>query len=292
MVSVVIPCRNGEYTLGAQLDALSAQTYRGRYEVIVADNGSTDGSRSVAEARGVRVVDASGCRGTNRARNVGAAAASGDLLLNCDADDVVFPTWIEAMVEALASFDLVGGALELEQLNRHRAPRGKHRTQEPVFGLYPAATGANFGIHIGVLRALGGWDETFQGGPDEVELCWRAQIAGYTFGYAPRAVVHYRLRETTRELARQIYRNASFLPLLFRRFRPPRRHERAHKAARYALFVASAWPAALLSRRWRREFVRRLALCAGFARGLLRPVPPPRLGLRHLDPPQQPPVAE
>ena len=292
MVSVVIPCRNGESTLGAQLDALRAQTYRGSYEVIVADNGSSDASRSVAEAAGVRVVDASGRRGTNRARNVGAAAANGDLLLNCDADDVVSATWIEAMVEALASFDLVGGALDLERLNTVRAPRGKHRTQEPIFGLYPAATGANFGIRTEILRALGGWDESFAGGPDEVELCWRAQLAGYRFGYAPHAVVHYRLRQTTRELVRQTYRNASFLPLLFRRFRPPKRHERAAKAARYALFVASAWPAALVSGRWRREFARRVALCAGYARGLMRPVPEPRLGLRPLDPPQRPPVVE
>jgi glycosyltransferase involved in cell wall biosynthesis len=282
-VSVVIPCRNAERTLGQQLDALAVQSFEGHYEVIVSDNGSTDRSRAVAEERRARVVDASRRRGPNHARNAGASEASGDLILTCDADDVVDAGWIEAMVDALAIDDVVGGRLERSLLNAvgSRSATGQ-REDAPAFGSLPAAAGANFGIRATVLRKLGGWDESFEGGPDEIELCWRAQLEGFTIGFAPDAIVFYRYRSTTAGLARQMYRRASFLPMLFRRFRSDRRFRRrwVPKAVTYLVFILTAWPAAFVSRRWRRLWVQRTALGVGFVRGLLRREADPILGLR------------
>ena len=93
-VSVVIPARNAARTLDAQLQALAAQRFPAEWEVLVSDNGSTDATRAVAvEWAGriplLRVIDASARPGASAARNLGAAAAHGELLLFCDADDVV-----------------------------------------------------------------------------------------------------------------------------------------------------------------------------------------------------------
>ena len=64
-LSIVIPCRNAARTIAVQLDALCAQQWRGGWEVIVADNGSTDGTQAIVEGYsrrlpGLRLIDACG----------------------------------------------------------------------------------------------------------------------------------------------------------------------------------------------------------------------------------------
>jgi GT2 family glycosyltransferase len=272
-VSVIVPCRDAERTIAGQLEALASQDYAGPIEVIVADNGSTD--RSVEVARGfpgVVVVDAPAVRGPNHARNAGAGVASGDLILTCDADDVAGPGWVSQMVAALEGADLVGGRLDYARLNPATQEwPDPHLLERPRFGFLRSASGANFGIRREVLESLGGWDESVDGGPDDTELCWRAQLAGYRFAYVPGAVVHYRLRHTGRALARQGYEGGLRLSLLFGRFRgrglpllPI-----AAVAARHAAYLASMWPVALVSRRHRLEWSRRLGIGLGFVRGVL-----------------------
>src|SRR5436190_10421104 len=123
LVSVVIPVRNAARLLADQLYALAAQDYDGHWEVVVADNGSSDGSAAVARrlARrlpSLRVVDASGRRGVGPARNAGAAAAGGDLLAFCDADNVADRGWLGEIVRAATSADLVVGATIVDRVNR------------------------------------------------------------------------------------------------------------------------------------------------------------------------------
>src|SRR5262245_18266800 len=114
LVSVIIPARDCEDLLPRQLEALSGQTYTGRWEVIVADNGSRDRTAQVARRWADRlpalsVCDASARPGTNRARNAAASGARGDFLAFCDADDVADDGWLEGLVEAAGRFDLAGG---------------------------------------------------------------------------------------------------------------------------------------------------------------------------------------
>ena len=275
LVSVVIPCRNGGGTLGAQLAALAAQDYAGPIEIIVADNGSTDDTAAIARAHpGVRVIDASGRTGPNHARNVGADAAVGAVILACDADDIATTGWVTAMVRALRDHDVVAGHLDYHALNPSpEATRASERFEgRSRLGFLPTAAGANFGIRTPVLRALGGWDASIGGGGDDSELCWRAQLAGYRFGFADDAVMQYRLRSDTTAVMKQAYRGATWTPLIFRRFR------RAgmpvgpllRKAVRFGGYLVVAAPGALFSRRIRREWLRRGALAAGFARGMFR----------------------
>lgn len=102
-VSVVIPCLDSEAFLGSAIRSLINQT-QPPHEIIVADNGSTDGSLEIARSFGgpVRVIEVP-MRGASHARLAGAAEAHGQALMFLDADDLVAPETIEAMVEALAT---------------------------------------------------------------------------------------------------------------------------------------------------------------------------------------------
>ena len=91
---VIVPVKNAEDTVAAQIDALVDQSWPGSGEVVVVDNGSNDNTAVIAQSRGsssklVRVLDASRSIGAGAARNFGAAHSQSRLLLFCDADDVV-----------------------------------------------------------------------------------------------------------------------------------------------------------------------------------------------------------
>ena len=280
LVSVVIPVRNGAATLARQLEALANQTYQGRWEVVVADNGSTDGTVELvgewtAKLPCLRLVDASDRVSTNHARNVGAAAARGDLLGFCDADDVATRGWLAAMVVALRSYDLVGGRLDDGTLNDPVSRSWRARPDADglpsALRFRPYATSANLGMRAEVLRALGGWNEDFVRGGTEVELCWRAQLAGYRLGYAPDAVMQYRYRTTRWAFAYQLYRYGRAEAQLFRAFRD----RGAPRPSVYRACRAWAWtvvhlPYLLRSRthqgRWLRTAAFRLGRLAGSVR--------------------------
>ena len=104
--SVIVPCYACEDVIGAQLEALSKQQLSQPWEVILVDNGGNTNLTSCAVPYRVklprlRVVAARGKRGAAHARNVGARAAQGELLLFADADNAVGEGWLAAMVAAL-----------------------------------------------------------------------------------------------------------------------------------------------------------------------------------------------
>lgn len=204
--SVVIALYNGESTIGEQLDALSSQTCT-EFEVVVADNGSTDKGPAIVKGHsvGARLVDASERRGQSHARNVGASAARSEKLLFCDQDDVADRRWVAALTDALDDWHLVGGLCEVRTLN---GPRAGWRPQpvRPDLGLpLRAASGSNMGIRRRVLYELGGWPEDYIGGGEDNALCWRARLNGFTLGYREDAVMHYRYRSDLWSHTRQQY---------------------------------------------------------------------------------------
>jgi glycosyltransferase involved in cell wall biosynthesis len=235
-VSVVIPALNAADIIGEQLEALSRQTHAGEWEVVVVDNGSTDGTAAAAMAYvdrlpALRVVDASERRSHTFARNTGARAAAGDLLLYCDADDRVGPGWVAAFVAAAEDgCDFMGGFVDDVSLNDPR--QADWRRSPPSdrlpdkMGFLPLAISANLAIRRDVLFEIGGWNEAYGEGCNDVELSWRAQVAGYRLCYVPDAVIAYRYRSSMRALARQMYRRGLAEPQLYADFRPhglPRR---------------------------------------------------------------------
>lgn len=211
-LSVVIPAKNSAADLGAQLDALLDQAWSGEWEIVVADNASTDGTVALVaeysrrDAR-VRFVDASGGHGANFARTVGARAARADHLAFADSDDIVGPRWVATMGDALRSHQVVTGPIEVDLLNppwltavRGRLPVDRPRTQNGAFTL---VAGGNVGIHRSVWESIGGFAEDAFGGGEDLEFSLRLHAHGVAPHFAPDAILHYRYRSEPRALFRQ-----------------------------------------------------------------------------------------
>ena len=210
---MIVPAYNAAATLAEQLQALATQQYEDDWEVVIVDNGSTDGTADLARRYAGRfpafsIVDGGPRRGHSVPRNAGAQAARGELLAYCDADDIVAPGWLAAMAEAACRYDLVGGWLDVRPLNDETTrswhqpwPRDRLRSW-----LLPYAVSANLAIWADVLRDLGGWSSEYEAGGEDTELSWRAQLAGYRLGFARDAVVQYRYRSGIWLTARQAYK--------------------------------------------------------------------------------------
>jgi glycosyltransferase involved in cell wall biosynthesis len=118
-VTVIVPAYNAAGTLRACLTSVRASDYDGRVEIIVVDDCSTDQTRAIAKDLGCRVI----CRGANggpaRARNAGARAATGDILLFLDADTEMRLDTIRVAVRALneEGVGAVSGMYEAEPIN-------------------------------------------------------------------------------------------------------------------------------------------------------------------------------
>ena len=200
--------RNGAATLAGQLRALAAQDHDAPWELVLVDNGSTDGSAAILQRWAdsvpqVRIVDEP-VRGLNRSRNAGVAASRSGTILCCDADDEVTPGWLEAMTTALRRFDVVGAALDPTRING-ATPRvdSLQRTELPtVFGR-PYSMGAALGFRRTTFDTVGGFDESFDFGSDDADFCLRAQYEGLSIAFEPRAVVDYRTRSRAADVMRQ-----------------------------------------------------------------------------------------
>ena len=185
-LTVIIPVRNGMPFLTVQLESLANQNYADSWQLVIADNGSTDGTRAEAQRFADRlpmsIVDACDAVGVAAVRNRGAELATGRSILFCDADDEADPGWLSAMAAALQSAQLVGGALEFERLNGSVARGSGWVSSFDLQGPWrylPTVIGCNVGIDAQAFRAVGGFDVHFRGVAEDNDLSWRLQRAGY-----------------------------------------------------------------------------------------------------------------
>lgn len=258
-VSVVIACRDAELTLGVQLLALSRQGCPVPWNVVISDNGSTDGTLAVARSYAARlpglvVVDSSDRPGPGHARNVGAGATRAPLLLFCDADDEVAPGWLAAMVAALERDPFVAGSFEAARLNGTRVLRSRslaqsHGLQESPFGPgLPHAGAGNLGIRREAFIAAGGFDPSV-GCLEDTDLCWRVQLAGVPLTFHPEARMHVRLRSSLRTMwgqGRAYGRASALLAHRYPQPSPAPRAPRSRAAALVSLVRQHRSPGSLL----------------------------------------------
>jgi glycosyltransferase involved in cell wall biosynthesis len=286
LVSVILAAKDAADTIDAQLEALAGQTYAGPWELVFVDDGSSDETLAIVGAWRERLphvralsVPRRVCstssrrrparreRTVTRARNRAVEHSHGELLLFCDADDIVGEAWIERMVDGLRRYPAVGGRIERWRLNDQtavavRPPKGD-QLLDGTFGFLLYPMGANCGMRRDAWSQLGGFVDSYDSSED-VELFWRAQLAGYELGYVHDAVVHYRLRTSLCGMAAQAYSFGRSHPRLYRdfsRFGMPRSSARA--ALRECAWLAAHVRSLARNRSGRAVWLSRLALRLG-----------------------------
>jgi cellulose synthase/poly-beta-1,6-N-acetylglucosamine synthase-like glycosyltransferase len=208
-VSVVVPVRDGESTIADCLDAILATDYPPyRREVLVVDNGSTDGSAAQIQARPVRYLREPK-RGVSHARNLGIAESTGEILAFVDADCLVEPEWLTELVRPFEDPEVgcVGGELKHAPPTtaaERQAARMLGDWQRFAFTSRPSyAITANAAYRREVLERIGPFDPHMTRAQD-VEIGLRFhQHSDLRLAYAEDAVARHRNRSTQLGFFRQ-----------------------------------------------------------------------------------------
>jgi GT2 family glycosyltransferase len=234
LFSVVIPNWNGAHYLPTCLDVLQNQTYS-HIEIIVADNASTDGSRELLAAQypDVRIVALPENRGFTGACNAGMTAAQGDYIALLNNDTEVDPGWVVGVVGVFERHPEAGSvaskmllfdrrdhfhtAGDLYRIDGRLANRGvwekdegQYDAEEYVF----SACGGSAAYRRQMLDEIGLLDDDFFFSAEDMDLGWRAQLAGYRCVYTPEAVVYHRLAATGGDATASYYDGRNMIWIL------------------------------------------------------------------------------
>jgi cellulose synthase/poly-beta-1,6-N-acetylglucosamine synthase-like glycosyltransferase len=208
-VSVIVPVRDGESTIAACLDAILATDYPAdRREILVVDNGSSDGTADLIRARPVRYLREPR-RGVSHARNLGIAESSGKVLAFVDSDCVVEPQWLTELARPFEDPEVGAVAGDLQHVPprtpaERQAARLLGNWQRFAFNSDPAyPITANAAYRRDVLDRIGGFDPHMARAQD-VELGLRfKERSGLRLAYAERATARHRNRTTQLGFFRQ-----------------------------------------------------------------------------------------
>ncbi|HEU4647596.1 MAG TPA: glycosyltransferase [Gemmatimonadales bacterium] len=212
LVSVITPCYDAAPFVGETIAAVRGQTYA-PVEHVVIDDGSSDGSWAVIEAaqaesvragRGdrMRTVRLAQNGGASHARNVGAALARGEYLMFLDADDLLAPDTLAALVAAVRDRPGNIGVCRWRYLRRSRTgtwapeprdvllPVGADHIREHLIGMCWVPPCAIL-WRRDVYATTGGWDETLSSG-DDTDLLLSAHLDGANLALATGGEAYYR----------------------------------------------------------------------------------------------------
>ena len=185
-ISIVVPCRNMDRFLEETLVSALQQTVR-EIELIVVNDGSTDGSEAIVAALAaqddrVRLIDGP-ARGVSAARNAGASVAQADVLLFLDGDDLLVPDSVERMLvglreapEAIGALagvrriDVAGGPLPGAD-NRALAPQTHPAQIRAILRKNIVVNPGNFAIRRVAFDLAGGFDPDLANGEDWALWC-------------------------------------------------------------------------------------------------------------------------
>lgn len=204
-VSVIVPHYNQLEALKLCLASLVRQSLaRERFEILVVDNNSPCGLEAVRgvvadRARLLSEVE----KGAGPARNRGAAAASGDVFAFIDADCVASPQWLEEGLHGLASYDIVGGRVDVS-VNDENAMTGAEAFERVFafdFRSYIESKGftgsGNLFCRRAVFERVGGFRPAVS---EDRDWCFRATALGYSLGYHEGAAIAHPARVDWHEL--------------------------------------------------------------------------------------------
>lgn len=216
LFSVVIPNWNGKKFLKTCLDALEAQTYP-NIEVIIADNASSDGSQAFIQEHYPQVIliQLAENFGFTGACNAGLRAAQGEFVSLLNNDTEVDPNWVSTIVDGFSRHPeagIVASKMLLFDKRDHihtagdyftvdgkagnrgvwQRDEGQYDREEFVF----SACGGSSAYRKNMLDQIGLLDDDFFFSLEDIDLAWRAQLAGWRCLYTPSAIVYHHLSAT------------------------------------------------------------------------------------------------
>ncbi len=207
--SVIVCTRNGSSRISACLEALRKQTLP-PHEVIVVDDGSTDGTAELVAKEFPKAVllRLEPC-GLSAARNAGAEAATGSILAFTDDDCEPDRDWLAGLAKAFAKGPDAAGGPNL--------PPPPRTAPEAVVAAAPGAPshvmlddeeaehlpGCNIAVRRPTYFDIGGFDPRFTTAGDDVDFCWRLRDKGHRLGFAPTAFVWHHRRPSLRGYLKQ-----------------------------------------------------------------------------------------
>ncbi|MCP4428217.1 MAG: glycosyltransferase family 2 protein [Chloroflexi bacterium] len=237
-VSVIIPHLNGRHHLGDCFNSLRRQTWSD-FEVLLVDNGSTDGTQEYVRQQfpEVKLLELGRNLGFTGACNAGWRAAGGEFIVLLNNDTEVEPRWLHEIVDAfrrrpdvgvVASkmllfdrrdhFHTAGDFYRIDGIPGNRGvwrqDAGQYDVEEEVFG----ACGGSSAYRRQLLDEIGFLDDDFFFSCEDVDIAWRAHLAGWKVLYAPTAVVYHKLKATGGDVTGSYYDGRNFLYLIWKNY--------------------------------------------------------------------------
>jgi glycosyltransferase involved in cell wall biosynthesis len=229
LVSVVMPAYNVDWCVGRAVDSVLAQDFR-RRELIVINDGSTDGTRAVLDSYGgaISVIDQHN-RGMSAARNAGIRNSSGTYVAFLDADDWWLPKKLSRQVQLMQNHPEIGFCSTTARvedgdgrlLNLWRCPNGSTEILPTLFAENASIAGGCSAVMVRkeLFDRVGLFDETL-GGFEDPDLWMRlAAVSGYACIDATLAVILRREKSVSRNLdtmrvaaLRSMRKNRALLP--------------------------------------------------------------------------------
>ena len=225
--SVIILNWNGEAMLRRFLPNVITNTQRADVEIVVADNGSTDGSLAYLRTEPVRVIELGENFGFAEGYNRAIAQVDSDYVVLLNSDVEVMPCWLDTLLEYARTHEEVvalqpkvlswyskqdvlvgkrqkvqfehagaaGGMIDClgypycygRLLTNLEEDTGQYDTPTPIFW----ASGACMFIRRDVYVKEGGLDSVFFAHQEEIDLCWRLHCRGYQIMSVPQSVVYH-----------------------------------------------------------------------------------------------------
>jgi cellulose synthase/poly-beta-1,6-N-acetylglucosamine synthase-like glycosyltransferase len=240
MVSVIVPLFNAQRTVEECQKGLLNQDYpRSHYEIIIADNNSTDDTASIVGNLPVKYIEEKEIQSSYAARNQGIRHSRGDVLAFIDADCFAERTWLSRAIQGFsdAAVSCVAGGIRgacpgnsVEQYLVDSDMLSQEFTLNHEF--LPYAQTANALYRRAVLDRIGLFEENWTSGGD-ADLAWRMQIeTHFSVHYVPEAIVFHKHRSTVKGLWLQRLKWGEGRVLLYKKYK---RHMKK-RSARDSLF--------------------------------------------------------
>lgn len=192
LISVIVPAYNSERTIGGCLRSLLSQTIDpASYEVIVADNGSTDQTAEIIKQHPVLYLSAPDCT-VYGARNEAVRMSQGKYLAFTDGDCTADPHWLEEGLRALETYEMAGGRIEPQESRRgllYAYDKYVMRPSTYVMKVYNPGAG-NIFVRRGLFDRVGGFHAEASTAADSI-FAMQLRELGLEIGFAESAVIFH-----------------------------------------------------------------------------------------------------